>query len=90
MTDSTSTSKATKATAAAAASTVAVPAIATGAPTEQIPAVGPALALGEAPTVVTLSHHIRIDGRDFLPGAKAAVSAAYARQLRANGYAART
>lgn len=83
MTDSTNTPK-TKAAAAAA------PVTAEATAPEQPLVVGPPLFRGEAPTVVTLSHHMHISGRDFLPGAKVAVSAAYARQLRANGYAART
>ncbi|MFE0058660.1 hypothetical protein [Streptomyces sp. NPDC059003] len=38
---------------------------------------------------VTLSNHLRIEGTDYLPGAKVRVTADYARRLRRQGYVAR-
>ncbi|MFE3139625.1 hypothetical protein [Streptomyces scopuliridis] len=39
---------------------------------------------------IMLSNHLRIDGTDYLPGAKVRVTADYARRLRMQGYIART
>lgn len=39
---------------------------------------------------ITLSNHLRIEGTDYLPGAKVRVTADYARRLRLQGYVART
>ncbi|MFF7643936.1 hypothetical protein [Streptomyces canus] len=39
---------------------------------------------------VTLSHHLDIEGTDYLPGARVRLPADYARRLRLSGYAART
>lgn len=39
---------------------------------------------------ITLSNHLRIEGADYLPGAKVRVTADYARRLRLQGYVART
>ncbi|MFE2533755.1 hypothetical protein [Streptomyces sp. NPDC059371] len=36
--------------------------------------VGPPLGMDEKPVTVTLSHHLRIDGTDYTPGAKVTVS----------------
>lgn len=59
--------------------------------TKTTPAVvGPALRAGEAPAVVTLSQHLRIDGTDYTPGEVVHVSNDYARRLRAGGYVRRT
>ncbi|MFI5990289.1 hypothetical protein ACIBAC_00345 [Streptomyces sp. NPDC051362] len=52
--------------------------------------VGPPLGDGDEPVPVTLSHHLRIDGVDYLPGAGISVSPDYARSLRGQGYVART
>lgn len=39
---------------------------------------------------ITLSHHLNIEGTDYMPGAKVRVTSDYARHLRQQGYAART
>ncbi|MFF9901228.1 hypothetical protein [Streptomyces longispororuber] len=53
--------------------------------------VGPSAAAADTPLqTVTLSHHLRIGGKDYAPGDKARVTADYARRLRAQGYVART
>ncbi|MEU3200903.1 hypothetical protein [Streptomyces sp. NPDC006996] len=52
--------------------------------------VGPPLGEGQEPVTVTLSHHLRIDGTDFTPGAEITVSPDYARRLRGQGFTART
>lgn len=52
--------------------------------------VGPQLGRGQEPETVTLSHHLRIGGTDYTPGARILVSPDYARRLRGQGYAART
>jgi hypothetical protein len=52
--------------------------------------VGPPLGDGEKPVTVTLSHHLRINGTDHLPGVEIRVSPDYARGLRGQGYVART
>lgn len=52
--------------------------------------VGPPLGEGQAPVTVTLSHHLRIDGTDYTPGAEITVSPDYARRLRGQGFTART
>ncbi|MGW2496266.1 hypothetical protein ACWCV2_17410 [Streptomyces pseudogriseolus] len=52
--------------------------------------VGPPLGEGQEPVTVTLSHHLRIDGVDFTPGAQINVSPDYARRLRGQGFTART
>ncbi|MFG2865455.1 hypothetical protein [Streptomyces sioyaensis] len=39
---------------------------------------------------ITLSNHLRIEGTDYLPGAKVRVTTDYARRLRRQGYVART
>ncbi|WP_411147372.1 hypothetical protein [Streptomyces sp. A30] len=52
--------------------------------------VGPALGDGQQPETVTLSHHLRIDGTDYTPGAEITVSPDYARRLRGQGFTART
>ncbi|MFG2408748.1 hypothetical protein ACGFR8_31280 [Streptomyces brevispora] len=60
-------------------------------PTRRAPAVvGPPLGLGQEPETVTLSHHLRISGTDYTPGAKILVSPDYARRLRGQGFTART
>ncbi|GAA5071023.1 hypothetical protein [Streptomyces similanensis] len=57
----------------------------------RIPAVvGPPLGVGDDPVSITLSHHLRIDGADYVPGAQVKVSPDYARRLRAQGFIART
>ncbi|RSS97254.1 hypothetical protein EF903_01665 [Streptomyces sp. WAC05292] len=53
------------------------------------PVLGPPLRDGQAPEKVTFAHHLRIGGRDCLPGETALLSPDYARQLRGNGYLAR-
>lgn len=52
--------------------------------------VGPPLGHGQTPETVTLSHHLRIGGTDYAPGAQIFVSPDYARRLRAQGFIART
>ncbi|MDH6449672.1 hypothetical protein M2155_002080 [Streptomyces sp. SAI-119] len=52
--------------------------------------VGPPLGEGQEPVTVTLSHHLRIDGTDYTPGAEITVSPDYARRLRGQGFTART
>ncbi|MFJ1552709.1 hypothetical protein [Streptomyces mirabilis] len=52
--------------------------------------VGPPLDDGQEPVTVTLSHHLRIDGADYTPGAELTVSPDYARRLRGQGFTART
>lgn len=52
--------------------------------------VGPPLGEGQEPVTVTLSHHLRIDGTDYSPGAEITVSPDYARRLRGQGFTART
>ncbi|MFC9280961.1 hypothetical protein [Streptomyces collinus] len=52
--------------------------------------VGPPLNEGQEPVTVTLSHHLRIDGADYTPGARIPVSPDYARRLRGQGFTART
>jgi hypothetical protein len=52
--------------------------------------VGPPLGDGDKPATVTLSHHLRIDGTDYLPGDEIRVSPDYARGLRGQGYVARS
>lgn len=61
-------------------------ATATAAPT----VVGPPLAIGAEPQTIVLSHHLRIAGSDYEPGARILVSPDYARRLRSQGYTART
>ncbi|MEU8911796.1 hypothetical protein [Streptomyces nigrescens] len=39
---------------------------------------------------ITLSHHLNIEGTDYLPGSKVRVPSDYARRLRRQGYVART
>ncbi|MFM9697898.1 hypothetical protein [Streptomyces europaeiscabiei] len=51
--------------------------------------VGSPLGEGQEPVTVTLSHHLRIDGTDFTPGAEITVSPDYARRLRGQGFTAR-
>ncbi|MEU0427111.1 hypothetical protein ABZ235_26495 [Streptomyces canus] len=59
--------------------------------TRRAPAiVGPPLGEGQEPVNVTLSHHLRIDGTDYTPGAEITVSPDYARRLRGQGFTART
>ncbi|MER5222846.1 DUF7210 family protein [Streptomyces flaveus] len=59
--------------------------------TRRAPAVvGPPLGEGQEPVTVTLSHHHRIDGTDYTPGAEITVSPDYARGLRGQGFVART
>lgn len=59
--------------------------------TRRAPAVvGPPLEEGQEPVTVTLSHHLRIDGTDYTPGAEITVSPDYARRLRGQGFTART
>ncbi len=59
--------------------------------TRRAPAVvGPPLGEGQEPVTATLSHHLRIDGTDYTPGAKITVSPDYARRLRDQGFTART
>lgn len=51
----------------------------------------PANSAARAPMeTITLSNHLRIEGTDYLPGAKVRVTADYARRLRLQGYVART
>lgn len=52
--------------------------------------VGPPLGDGQKAATITLSHHLRIDGTDYLPGDEIRVSPDYARSLNAQGYVART
>jgi hypothetical protein len=52
--------------------------------------VGPPLGDGDKPATVTLSHHLRINGTDYVPGTEIRVSPDYARSLRGQGYIART
>ena len=52
--------------------------------------VGPPLGEDEKPVPVTLSHHLRVDGTDYTPGAEIHVSPDYARRLRGQGFIART
>jgi hypothetical protein len=52
--------------------------------------VGPPLGEGQEPVTVALSHHLRIDGTDYTPGAEITVSPDYARRLRGQGFTART
>lgn len=59
--------------------------------TRRAPAlVGPPLGEGQQSVTVILSHHLRIDGVDFTPGAQINVSPDYARRLRGQGFTART
>ncbi|MGI5337657.1 hypothetical protein ACQEVS_09800 [Streptomyces sp. CA-181903] len=58
-----------------------------GTPTPQV--VGRPLREGQRPERVIFSHHLRIGGRDFLPGDTAHLAPDYARQLRNSGYLAR-
>ncbi|WP_181800955.1 hypothetical protein [Streptomyces shenzhenensis] len=51
--------------------------------------VGPPLGEAEKPVTVILSHHLRIDGTDYRPGAEITVSPDYARRLRGQGFTAR-
>ncbi|MFI6686603.1 hypothetical protein [Streptomyces sp. NPDC050485] len=39
---------------------------------------------------IVLSHHLRIEGADFVPGSKVRVPSDYARRLRRQGYVARS
>ncbi|AKN68765.1 hypothetical protein QR97_02160 [Streptomyces sp. PBH53] len=39
---------------------------------------------------ITLSHHLNIEGTDYLPGSKIRVPSDYARRLRRQGYVARS
>ncbi|MFE2157121.1 hypothetical protein ACFW9M_04820 [Streptomyces lydicus] len=39
---------------------------------------------------IMLSHHLNIEGTDYLPGSKVRVPSDYARRLRRQGYVART
>jgi len=55
----------------------------------EIPFAGPPLTHGQTAQQVTLSHHLAIDGTDYLPGSRLLVSPDYAQRLRSNGYAAR-
>jgi hypothetical protein len=50
------------------------------------PVIGGPLRIGEEPLTVTLSHHLTVDGRDYVPGTTLRVSPAYARSLTVNGY----
>ncbi|MFF8789228.1 hypothetical protein [Streptomyces sp. NPDC015125] len=52
--------------------------------------VGPPLGADQKPVTVTLSHHLRINGTDYTPGAEIPVSPDYARRLRGQGFVART
>lgn len=52
--------------------------------------VGPEPRPNEETVTVRLSHHLRIDGRDYEPGARILVADDYARRLRSSGYVART
>ncbi|MET7573412.1 hypothetical protein ABZT04_33680 [Streptomyces sp. NPDC005492] len=52
--------------------------------------VGPPLGEDQEPVTVTLSHHLRIDGADYTPGAEINVSPDYARRLRVQGFTARS
>lgn len=52
--------------------------------------VGPAARPGEEAVVVRLSHHLRIGGREYAPGAEILVADDYARRLRSSGYVARS
>jgi hypothetical protein len=55
------------------------------------PQAGPAAATVDATqTTVVLSHHLRIEGREYPPGSKVRVTEDYARRLRSQGYIART
>ncbi|MCD9904631.1 hypothetical protein LUR56_40165 [Streptomyces sp. MT29] len=54
------------------------------------PVVGPPLPPGQTAETVTLSHHLRIGGTDYIPGAQIHVSPDYARRLRGQGFTART
>lgn len=60
------------------------------APPLAVPVVGPPLREDEAPSTVTLSHHLCIDGTDYAPGVELSVSSDYARRLRGQGFVART
>ncbi|WP_371605092.1 hypothetical protein OG345_41840 (plasmid) [Streptomyces sp. NBC_01220] len=60
------------------------------APRRAATVVGPPLGRGQEPETVTLSHHLRIDGTDYTPGARILVSPDYARRLRGQGFTART
>ncbi|MER7759468.1 hypothetical protein [Streptomyces sp. NPDC097619] len=51
--------------------------------------IGPPLRDGQTPEKVAFAHHLRIGGRDYMPGDSALVSPEYARQLRGSGYLAR-
>ncbi|MGA5822238.1 hypothetical protein ACPC54_30765 [Kitasatospora sp. NPDC094028] len=62
---------------------------ASGGPDQQT-VVGPPLGANQVPEKVRLSHHLFIAGQDYLPGADVWVAPDYARQLRANGYVARS
>ncbi|MFD7334931.1 hypothetical protein ACFV98_02860 [Streptomyces violascens] len=39
---------------------------------------------------IVLSHHLRIEGADYVPGSNIRVSVDYARRLRKQGYVARS
>ncbi|MGY4934911.1 hypothetical protein ACWD7T_28130 [Streptomyces sp. 900116325] len=52
--------------------------------------VGPPLGHGQTPETVALSHHLRIGGTEYVPGAQILVSPDYARRLRGQGFIART
>ncbi|MFG2986257.1 hypothetical protein ACGFYQ_34235 [Streptomyces sp. NPDC048258] len=54
------------------------------------PVVGPPSATDAPAVTVVLSHHLRIGGADYPPGATIRVSPDYARRLRTQGYTART
>ncbi|MFI1201610.1 hypothetical protein ACH4VR_19525 [Streptomyces sp. NPDC020883] len=58
------------------------------APTVEGKAVHPAF--GASLETITLSHHLNIGGKSYLPGAKIRVAADYARRLRLSGYVARS
>ncbi|MFI7299252.1 hypothetical protein ACWCY6_17490 [Streptomyces sp. 900105755] len=88
------TNTTTKRTAAETEESVAATTESTGARPEhtasRAPVVGPPLGEGQEPVTVTLSHHLRIDGTDYTPGAEIIVSPDYARRLRGQGFTART
>ncbi|MFJ5121961.1 hypothetical protein [Kitasatospora sp. NPDC088548] len=60
------------------------------APAAGPPFVGPPLQHGQEAEPIRLAHHLAIDRADYLPGTDLLVSPDYARQLRTNGYVART
>jgi hypothetical protein len=56
----------------------------------ELPFIGDPLRDGETASTVTLSAHLRMSGRDCLPGDKVRVSYETQRRLARNGYLARS